>query len=296
MILIYSSAFLVIITYISAAGMIQQVRVVVHWDILSAHLWDLEDKRISPLSFLIASGLQIFYAPIVSIPVALALGYAVLGWNWESFWPSSLFVTLTTIVLLQLGKTIAAKANNYRFVAALLNLLILIGFVLSGLFVPPSKVPVGARWIMYMSPFFWGTAGAILSMFQYADALGEQPCQSFAACIVYHPSFMAYVTGFPALVTSRTAMYVLVGMAIILVLIEYILLCQKIVQRTDYAALTDDKKDSPEAVAETEEEDDEIIEFHYHSTRDNNTYVVQRRQESSASMFVDQSEEIVFQK
>ena len=226
--------------------MIQQVRVVVHWDILSAHLWDLEDKRISPLSFLIASGLQIFYAPIVSIPVALALGYAVLGWNWESFWPSSLFVTLTTIVLLQLGKTIAAKANNYRFIAALLNLLILIGFVLSGLFVPPIKVPVFARWIMYLSPFFWGTAGAILSLFESAEELGEQPCQSFAACIVYNPSFMAHVTGFPALVTARTSMYVLIGMDIVLVLIEYILLCQKIVQRNDYETLTDGKNDGTE--------------------------------------------------
>jgi len=152
---------------------------------------------------------------------------------------------------------------------------------MSGLFVSPNKVPPGAQWIMYLSPFFWGSAGALLTMFQYAE-LGEQPCQSFASCIVYNPSFMAYATGYPALATARESMYVLIGMILILMLIEYILLCQKVVQRDDYEIL--------DSVEEEEIENDHIIEFHYESTRTNDKFLVQRI--GSAKVLLDSNESI----
>ena len=267
---IYCSAFLLTISNTSAAVVINQVRVVVNWDVLSAHLWDLEDKRVSPLSFLIASGVQMMYAPIIAIPISNALSYAVLSWSWEPFWVTTLFMTLTTIVGLQLGKTISANMSSFQPVAALYNILIFIGFVMSGAFISPDKVPPGAQWIMFLSPFFWGSAGSLLSMFEHAE-LGEQPCQSFASCIVYSPSFMAHVTGYPSLVTARTSMFVLIAMAVILVLIEYVLLCQKVVQRNNYVKLGDDKNGSVE---------EEIIQFEYESSRSSTSYVVERRREN----------------
>ncbi len=275
-------AFLLAIVYLCAAVQANQARVVVNWDVLSAHLWDLEDKRISPLSFLIASSFQMYYVPLITIPVSLALAYAALGWNWAAFLPSALFIILTTIVWLQVGRTLSAKASHFRVVAALFNVVVFAGFVLSGTLVNPSKVPVGVVWIMYLSPFFWGYAGTLLSMFQYAVELGEQPCQSLAACIVYNPGFMAHATGIPSVTTASMAMYVLIGMALILALIEYILLCQKVVQRNDYTTLTDDGE-------EEQEETDEIIEMQYQSTRSNKEYVIQRRQSSVMSLQADPS-------
>eukprot|EP00531_Pseudo-nitzschia_arenysensis_P017630 CAMPEP_0116131588 /NCGR_PEP_ID=MMETSP0329-20121206/9088_1 /TAXON_ID=697910 /ORGANISM="Pseudo-nitzschia arenysensis, Strain B593" /LENGTH=1203 /DNA_ID=CAMNT_0003626033 /DNA_START=45 /DNA_END=3656 /DNA_ORIENTATION=- len=237
-------AILQVLANICAAAMINQVKIVVNWDILSAHRWDLEDKRISPLSFLVASSFQMFYAPIISITLSLAINHAVLGWNWESFVPTCLFMTLMTIVLLQFGKTISAITNQFQIVAGVFNVFIFLGFVMSGSVVNPNKIPVAARWMMYMTPIFWGNGGTLLTMFQYTNDLGEQPCQSFASCIVYNPNFMAHVTGFPALITARAAMFVLIGMFLILALIEYILLCRKVVQRNDYTMLSDSKTNS----------------------------------------------------
>merc|ERR1712194_223870 len=104
-------------------------------------------------------------------------------------------------------------------------------FVLSGVFVNPTKVPSSIQWLMYLSPFFWSLSGNLLIMFQHTE-IGEQPCQSLAACIVYNPSFMAHATGFASLVTVRSSMFVLVGVTFGLVVIEYILLCRKVVQRS----------------------------------------------------------------
>ena len=169
-----------------------------------------------------------------------------------------LFVALTTIVVLQFGKTVSAWTNNRRVMTDIFNVFNFLAFIMSGSFVNPTKVSVGARWLMYMMPIFWGNAGCLLTIFEYIE-LGEHPCQSLASCIAYDPNFMAYMTGFPAITTARTAMFVLTGMFFILALIEYILLCRKVVQRSDYTTRTDRKTKS---IVDKEEENDEIeIEF-----------------------------------
>lgn len=244
---------LLVAAVLSAAALVYQVKVNVNWGVLSAHRWDLEDKRISPLSFLVASSLHMFFEPIIAISLSLPLNYAVLRWNWESFLAFFLFVVLTTIVVLQFGRTVSACTRSFFVMSTIFNIFVFLGFIMSGSFVNPSKISVGFRWIMFMLPIFWGNAGAILTMFQYTD-LGEQPCQSLASCIVYDPNYMAYMTGFPVLTTARKAMFVLTGMFLILVLIEYILLCRTVVQRSDYTIRSDSKTNS---IVDKEEENDE---------------------------------------
>jgi len=121
-------AFVLTISNISAAAVINQVRIIQNWEVLTAHLWDLEDKRISPLSFMIASTFQILYVPIITVPFSLMISYAVLGWNWEPFWAASLFVTLVVVCTLQLAKTMEAKLKTFQATSALFNVVAYVGY------------------------------------------------------------------------------------------------------------------------------------------------------------------------
>jgi len=274
--------FLLTNIFVTAPTVLNQVVIVVNWRVLSAHLWDLEDKRISPLSYLLASGFRMMYVPIFTTTISLAIGYAVMGWNWEAFWTQNLLIILTTISLLQFCKTISAVMPTLEAVSVVFNLAGFVGFILSGLLVNPSKVPSSIQWLMYLSPFFWSMSGNLLIMFEHSE-LGEQPCQSLAACILYNPSFLAHATGFGSLVTVRTSFFVLVGVIFVLVVIEYFLLCRKVVQRSNYKTLDDVEKEKKDDVIEESKnlkEDDmsdsSDIEFRYESTRSNTTYVVRR--------------------
>ena len=243
--------------FTSAPTVLYEPRLMVTWSILSAHLWDLQDKRISTLSYLLASGFQLFYIVILSVTVSLALAYETLGWQWESFWIHNLFCIMTTIAALQLGKTIAAGMSSCEASSALTNVLLYLGFVFSGVFVNPTKVPSSLTWLMYVSPFFWGNAGSQLSMLQYTK-LGEQPCQSFASCLGYSPSVMAQLMGYASTATARTSMFVLVSFVIVMVFIEYILLRRKVVQRSNYTRVVAEEGD--------DEKSEEIVEYLYESS------------------------------
>ena len=147
----------------------------VNWRVLSSHLWDLKDKRISTFAYLIASGFQMMHVPIISITVSLAINYAVIGWDWNTFWAQNMFIIMTTITAPQLGKTILAVMPTFEAVSTIFHVLIYFGFVVSRVFINPNKFPSGARWLMYLSLFFWGSSGNILSMCQHSK-IKEKPC------------------------------------------------------------------------------------------------------------------------
>jgi len=260
--------FLLNTMFTGAPAVLYQEQSVMNWDMLSAHLWDLEDNRVSPVSYMLASGFRMFYIPIISIPPSLALAYAALGWQWKSFWVQNLFSVLTTVALLQFGKTLSAGMKDFRSVASSMNVALYLGVVLSGTFVNPSTVPSSLQWIMYFSTPFWGMSGSLLNIFQHSK-VGQQPCQSFVACMVYNPSVMAHLTGYASITTARTSMIMLIVITATLVLIEYVLLRRKVVQRSNYTTVigTDTKMD------EIEDESEQLL---YQSTASERIFSIRR--------------------
>lgn len=55
-----------------------QTRLIMNWRMLACHTWDLEDKRISSLSYIIASGIHTLYVPVLSIIASFAVAYGTL--------------------------------------------------------------------------------------------------------------------------------------------------------------------------------------------------------------------------
>jgi len=210
-----------------------QTRLIMNWDLLECHVWDLEDKRISPLSYLIASGIHVFYLPIVSVAVSFSIAYACYGWKFDSFWDVNLFSIMLTVSSLQFGKLLNAAMQTYHAAGGLYALYAYLSLMVAGFTVNPAKVPSYLHWIMYMSLSFWGTSGVELSQLEHMD-IGNKNCLTFISCIAYNPNFIAHLTGYTVLTTAQKSMYALCFAAILLVLIEYCFLLKKVSQRGNY--------------------------------------------------------------
>mmetsp|Transcript_11945 Transcript_11945/g.25865 ORF Transcript_11945/g.25865 Transcript_11945/m.25865 type:complete len:558 (+) Transcript_11945:1593-3266(+) len=219
------------LTYIPS--ILFQTKLIMNWGVLGCHIWDLEDKRVSPSSYLIASGIQMVYVPILSIVISFSISYAIFEWHWGSFWDVVLFSIMLLVSALQFGKVLIAALSTYQAVAGAYSVYAYLGLVVSGFFVNPSKVPSYLHWIMYMSLGFWGISGAELSQLEHVD-IGEEPCLTFVTCIVFDRNFIAQATGFAAVTTAHQSMVSLFLATVLLILIEYCFLLRKVSQRGNY--------------------------------------------------------------
>eukprot|EP00984_Skeletonema_dohrnii_P014524 scaffold6114_cov79-Skeletonema_dohrnii-CCMP3373.AAC.4 len=179
-----------------------QKRLNMNWDLLECHVWDLEDKRISPLSYLIASGIHVFYLPIVSVTVSFSIAFTCYGWKYDSFWDVILFSIMLTVSSLQFGKLLNAAMQTYHAVAGVYALYAHLSLMVAGFTVNPAKVPSYLHWIMYMSLSFWGISGVELSQLEHMD-IGNKNCLTFISCIAYNPNFIAHLTGYTVLTTAQ---------------------------------------------------------------------------------------------
>lgn len=200
---------------------------------LVSHTWDLEDKRICRLPYIVASGIHMLSIPVVSIVVSFTIAYMILGWQWESFWAVNLFCIMLTISSLQLGKAICAALKTFEAVSGCYSVYLYLGLVCSGLFVNPGAVPSYFRWAMYMSLSFWGISGAQLSQLEHVD-IGEDQCLTLVSCILYDRNIFAQMTGYTYVTTAYQSIVVLSIIAILLILVEYYCIFQKVSQRTNY--------------------------------------------------------------
>ena len=195
---------------------------------LKAHMWDMEDKRISILPNCID-----IYIPIISIAGSLTLTFTIFGWDWNPFWNVNLFCIMLTIATLQFGKTLCAALGSYQSVSAVYPMYIFFSLICSGIFVNPAKVPIYLRWIMYLSIIFYGVSGSQLSVMEHAKP-SEDQCLSLVSCITSDPSFIANLSGFSSVTSVYLSIVCLIVTVVLLAALEYIFLVKRTSQRDNY--------------------------------------------------------------
>lgn len=173
------------------------------------------------------------YLPIVSIILSFAIVYAMFGWSFSSFWDVVLFAIMLTINALQFGKMLCAAMSTYQGVAGLYSVYMYLGVIVSGFFVNPRKIPDSLRWIMYLSLSFWAISGAELTHIANVP-IGEGQCLTIISCIMLNQSTFAQYLGFTAVTTAQLSMLALFIGLLLLVLIEYCFLLQKVQQRGNF--------------------------------------------------------------
>ena len=202
-----------------------QPRLIVICNNFRAHQFELEDKRVSSIAFLIASAIFAFGIPFVAIILGHSFGYAILGWEWDTFLVQILFAIVYTTAALQVGKTLSVAARgDYTKLTRGYVLFIFLSILFSGFFVNVNNVPEYLRWLVYLSLTFWGLSGAALNQLQFNSNFGEDPCLSFATCISFDRNFLARYFGYTPTTTALLSMLVLLIWVVVFFLLEGFLL------------------------------------------------------------------------
>lgn len=198
-------------------------------DMYQAHLLELEDGRISPTAFFLATFLIMFSMPIIMLPVALAIGFAVLGWDFDSYVDQYLFAALYLMVSLQAGRCLVIYVNGDRTICnQLYTLVAAFNGVMSGALISPNKVPIYIRWLFYFSTGFWSVSGISLVHFENGSLFDASvPCSSLHSCILQDGAFLGRYFGYTPISTSRLAYQVLLGCVAAFFLLEYAMMLRK---------------------------------------------------------------------
>ena len=128
-------------------------------------------------------------APAVGIPLSLA---AVAG--------TLVVMLVVALALTSLGLIIAWRMDSTQGFHAIMNLLLMPMWLLSGSFFPPSGAPSWVQWIIRANPLTYGVA-AIRRALYLGELDGKADLPSFAVCIAVTCLFGALA--FAA--TTRTA-------------------------------------------------------------------------------------------
>jgi len=194
-----------------------------------AHLLELEDGRISPTAFFLASFLIMFSMPIIMLAVALAIGFAVLGWDFDTYVDQYLFAALYLMTSLQSGRCLLIYVNGDRTICNHLYVIVAcFNGVMSGVLISPNKVPMYIRWMFYVSTGFWSVSGISLVHFKNGSLFDASvPCSSLHSCILQDGAFLARLFGYTPISTSRLAYQVLLGCFAAFFLLEYAMMHRK---------------------------------------------------------------------
>merc|ERR1739844_498237 len=108
-----------------------------------AHSLELEDGRISPTAFFLASFFIMFSMPIITLAVSIAIGYAVLGWDFDTYVDQYLFAALFLMVSLQSGRCLLIYVNGYIPTCnQVYTLVAAFNGLMSGAVISPNKLPM----------------------------------------------------------------------------------------------------------------------------------------------------------
>lgn len=194
-----------------------------------AHSLELEDGRISPTAFFLASFFIMFSMPIITLAVSIAIGYAVLGWDFDTYVDQFLFSALFLMVSLQSGRCLLIYVNgNIPTCNQVYTLLAAFNGLMSGAVISPNKLPMYLRWIFYVSTGFWSVSGISLVHFENGTLFDASvPCSSLVSCILQDGAFLGRVFGFTPISTSRLAYQVLMGCVVAFFVLEYAMMYRK---------------------------------------------------------------------
>lgn len=202
-----------------------QPRLIIICSNFRAHTFELQDKRISSVAFHIATAIYAYGIPVAAIALGQMIGYGILGWEWNTILVQILFAVIYTLAVMQVGKTFVVVARgDYTKLTRGFVLFVFLSILFSGFFVNVNKVPDHLRWLVYLSPTFWGLSGAVLNQLQFNGNFGGDPCRSFASCIALDRNFLARLYGYTPMTTALLSMLVLLIWFCIFFVLEGVLL------------------------------------------------------------------------
>jgi hypothetical protein len=191
----------------------------------SDHLAELEDRRLSPLAFQLATSTFTFPLPVISIFIGTLPVYGILGWSFNTYFVQVLFSVVHFLIVLQVGKALGVifRANTGQVIKAFTSLLFL-SFLFSSVPLASWKLPSYLRWMCVLSVDFWAISGAVINQYNGNNYDNAEDCNDFLTCLLSDGSFIVRFLGFAPLSSSFRALGILTGWFISLVFLELYLL------------------------------------------------------------------------
>ena len=144
-----------------------------HFDFVKAHSYDLKDKKISALAFLLASSIRLISLSVPAAFAAYAVAFALNSWNFGLYLHTTLFAVFYMLNLFQLGKIMSLCSKNVNTFSSAYLAYSVCAITFSGILAVPVEVhPDAVRIFMYLSIQFWSFSGTLvlwLSLFAVAD-------------------------------------------------------------------------------------------------------------------------------
>lgn len=188
------------------------------------HLFELDDRKISLVTYQLATQSFTFAIPILSLCISLIIGYSILGWSFKMLPVLLLFSTVHLLVGLQIGRTLCVYfRGEYRKFSKYFAIILFLNFIFGGMLVSVEKLPAGLSWMYALSFTFWAISGATLNQLQFRDS--EAYCLDALTCIISDGSFLSRYLGFAPTSNCYLALIVLTIWFVGWMILEYILLC-----------------------------------------------------------------------
>ena len=223
-----------------------------HFDFVKAHLYDLKDRKVSALAFLIASSIRLISLSVPAAFAAFVVAFALNGWGFGLYLHTTLFAVFYMLNLFQLGKIMSLCSKKINMFNVAILAYCVSSFIFSGILAAPVNIhPVGMRIFMYLSIQYWSFSGTMIGwlsvMFASID-WDENPI--IAAEIV--PRYAQY----RSLTNPKKSLLILFFAFPVLNMIEYIILLGMTSSKKLNQYVT--RKDATEMEVENNEEEDEM--------------------------------------
>ena len=186
-----------------------------------SHKFEMDDKRISPVAFQMATALFTYPIPLMALIVAVAVAYAILRWSFATFVVQCLFAGVHLLIALQLGRVLCvAFHGDFDPVMKVYTTVLLINAVFSSLFVSSHKFPREAQFLFLLSINFWALSGAALNIFNDDNYNDGRTCVDLLSCVLSDGNVAGRTMGFAPLSSSYRALGILTAVFIALIGIE----------------------------------------------------------------------------
>ncbi len=134
-----------------------------HFDFVKAHLYDLKDRKISALAFLIASSIRLISLSVPAAFAAFVVAFALNGWGFGLYLHTTLFAVFYMLNLFQLGKIMSLCSKNVNTFSSAYLAYCITALFFSGILAAPVNVhPDGMRIFMYLSLQYWSFSGMLV--------------------------------------------------------------------------------------------------------------------------------------
>lgn len=193
------------------------------------HQLELQDGRISPSAYMLASFFFFTSMPVAAIAVGIAIGYGILGWDFGTYPDQFLLASLFFLVTHQLGRAVVIYMDGfYPKVDFIYVVYTAASLVLSGVMVSPNELPVYIRWLTFLSVGWWSISGTVLVHLEQGSLFDESDiCSSLQTCILQDGVFLARSLGYTPIGSTRLSYVVLLLMFVALFSAEYVLMVRK---------------------------------------------------------------------